>query len=44
VRLALERLGERFRVLEFHEGVLDLSSRADIPAVTERLQGVEVRF
>jgi len=44
VRLAIQRLGERFRVLEFDEGVLDLSSRADIPAVADRLQGVEVRF
>jgi glucose-1-phosphate thymidylyltransferase len=44
VRLAIERLGERFRVLEFDEGVLDLSRPADIPAVTERLRGVEVRF
>lgn len=44
VRLTIERLGERFRVLEFDEAVLDLSSRADIPAVAERLRGAEVWF
>jgi glucose-1-phosphate thymidylyltransferase len=44
VQYAITKLGERFRVLTFHEGVLDLSSRADITAVTERLRGIEVRL
>jgi glucose-1-phosphate thymidylyltransferase len=43
VQYARDRLGVRFRVLHFHEAVLDLSSRADIPSVTERLRGVEPR-
>ena len=38
VRHASERLGERFRVLEWSEGVLDLSSPTDIPAVVARLR------
>lgn len=42
VQLAISRLGERFRVLTFHAGVLDLSSRSDIDAVAERLKGIEV--
>jgi glucose-1-phosphate thymidylyltransferase len=33
VRIAREELGERFSVVPFSGGVLDLSSRADIPAV-----------
>ena len=41
VRIAI-RDGVRFRVLPFALGVLDLSHRADIPAVTARLAGVEV--
>jgi glucose-1-phosphate thymidylyltransferase len=44
VQYAICRLGERFRVLTFHAGVLDLSSRADIAAVAERLRGIEVRL
>jgi dTDP-glucose pyrophosphorylase len=43
VRYAIDRLGERFRVLEFTEAVLDLSTRRDIPVVTERLRNIEVR-
>jgi glucose-1-phosphate thymidylyltransferase len=42
VRYAMERQGERFQVIESREPVLDLSSRADIPAVKSRLAGVEV--
>lgn len=34
--------GRRLRALESHEGVLDLSRRADIPEVKARLGGVEV--
>jgi len=37
---AREKLGVPFRVLTFHEGVLDLSTRADIAAVAERLRDV----
>lgn len=44
VRYAVEQLGERFQVAESEEPVLDLSSRADIPAVTAALRGVEVRL
>jgi dTDP-glucose pyrophosphorylase len=42
VQLAIDRLGERFEVLTFHAGVLDLSNRLDIAAVAERLKGIEV--
>jgi glucose-1-phosphate thymidylyltransferase len=44
VQYAISGLGERFRVLTFHAGVLDLSSRADIAAVAERLRGIEVHL
>ena len=44
VRYAMERQGEQFQVIESREPVLDLSSRADIPAVKSRLAGVEVRL
>jgi len=44
VRYAVEQLGERFQVTESEEPVLDLSSRADIPAVAAALRGVEVRL
>jgi dTDP-glucose pyrophosphorylase len=44
VQYAITRLGARFRVLNFRAGVLDLSSRSDIAAVTERLKGVEVNL
>jgi glucose-1-phosphate thymidylyltransferase len=43
VRYAMERLGERFPVVVVDEGVLDLSTRGDIPAVVERLRGVVAR-
>ena len=42
VTIAIERFGERFEVVPFSGGVLDLSSRADIAEVTERLRGREV--
>ncbi len=41
VRIAIRR-GERFRVAPVRAGVLDLSQRADIPAVASRLAGVRV--
>lgn len=44
VRFAIERLGERFQVVESDEGVLDLSLPEDIPAVVARLGGLEVRL
>ena len=43
VRIAIEELGERFTVVRVAAGVLDLSSRADIAAVRERLAGVDPR-
>ena len=43
VRFCLERLGERFRVIESAEPVLDLSHPEDIPLVTERLSRIEAR-
>ncbi len=39
VQYARDRLGVSFRVLTFHDAVLDLSSRGDIAAVTARLRG-----
>lgn len=44
VQYAIDELGARFRVLTFHDGVLDLSSRADIPAVTRALRDLEPRL
>lgn len=41
VQYCVDRLGERFRVIPVEEGVLDLSSRADIPAVAGRLRGLD---
>lgn len=43
VRIAREA-GERFHVLRHAGGVLDLSSRRDVPAVAAALEGVEVRL
>lgn len=43
VNLAVRELGERFRVLTMHAGVLDLSSRADIAFVARQLVGIEPR-
>jgi dTDP-glucose pyrophosphorylase len=42
VRIAMEELGERFRVVPFAGGVLDLSSRRDVPAVKAALEGTPV--
>jgi dTDP-glucose pyrophosphorylase len=44
VQFAHERLGIPFRVLVFHDGVLDLSTRGDIASVTERLRDVVPRL
>jgi dTDP-glucose pyrophosphorylase len=40
VQYAIDELNEPFKVLTFHDSVLDLSSRSDIAAVAERLRGV----
>jgi dTDP-glucose pyrophosphorylase len=40
VQYAIDELQETFQVLTFQDSVLDLSSRSDIAAVAERLQGV----
>lgn len=44
VQLARDELGMSFRVLQFRDGVLDLSSRGDIFTVAERLRGVTPRL
>ena len=44
VRLALRDGSARFRVIETADGVLDLSTRADVAPVAERLRGIEVRL
>ena len=44
VEFARNELGVRFKVLCFHDSVLDLSSRKDITSVRERLAGVEPRL
>ena len=44
VQLATDSMGVRFRVLCFHDGVPDLSSRADIATMREALRGVEPRL
>ena len=43
VQYAIDELGVRFRAPRFRDGVLDLSSRADIASVAERLRDVEPR-
>jgi glucose-1-phosphate thymidylyltransferase len=43
VQYAIDELGVPFRAPRFHDGVLDLSSRADIAVVAERLRDVEPR-
>jgi glucose-1-phosphate thymidylyltransferase len=43
VNLAIREMGERFRVLPVHAGVLDLSSRGDVALVASRLAGVVPR-
>lgn len=42
VRLAVRERGMRVRTVTVAEGVLDLSSRADVASVAERLRGVRV--
>jgi glucose-1-phosphate thymidylyltransferase len=42
VQLAIDQLGERFRVLTFDAPVLDLSCRGDVGPVSARLAGTEV--
>ncbi len=42
VRLAMTRMGSRFRVIRMNAAVLDLSNRGDIASVAERLAGVRV--
>lgn len=42
VEYAIVTLGQRFRAVPCKEGVLDLSTRADIEAVTRLLFGIEV--
>jgi len=44
VQYAIERLGARFSVLTFDAAVLDMSSRADVASITERLAGREVEL
>jgi dTDP-glucose pyrophosphorylase len=44
VQFAISNLGERFRALPFHDGILDLSSRADVATVAQRLTGIEVKL
>ena len=41
VQLAIDSLNERFKVLTFRAPVLDLSSRSDITAITDKLRGLE---
>ncbi len=40
VQLAIDTMGYSIRVVKLHEGVLDLSTRDDIPAVTDRLSNL----
>ena len=44
VQYARDHLGVAFRVLTFHDGVLDLSSRGDIAEVAQRLKNVVPRL
>lgn len=44
VQYGIDRLGMRFHIVRSAASVLDLSARADIPRVKERLRGVEVRL
>lgn len=43
VAIAIRELGQKFRVLRERSGVLDLSHRADVGVVTQRLGGVVPR-
>ena len=42
VMIAVRELGEVFRVVRSHAGVLDLSRRADVATIAEHLRGVRV--
>lgn len=44
VQYAIDRLDEPFSVVKIRAGVLDMTGRRDIAAVTERLANVEVRL
>lgn len=44
VTYAIDRLGEAFQVIPWAGGVLDLSSQADVAAVSARLRHLEVRL
>lgn len=44
VRIAVRELGERFLVLVSGRGVLDLSTRSDVPAVAARVAGMTVNL
>ncbi|MEO8623254.1 MAG: nucleotidyltransferase family protein [bacterium] len=44
VQFARDKMDVEFRVLTFHDGVLDLSSRGDIASVAERLRDTEPRL
>ncbi|MEO5509202.1 MAG: sugar phosphate nucleotidyltransferase [Longimicrobiales bacterium] len=39
-QFAIDHMGVRFQVLQYQDGVLDLSHRADIPAVAAALTGI----
>ena len=43
VRYAIRTLGCRFRAVTVEQGVLDLSTRSDIPDVERRLSGIDAR-
>jgi len=40
----MDHLGVRVRAVPVRAGVLDLSSRGDIPTVSARLRGTEVKL
>jgi len=44
VQHAADRMGEHFAAVKVNMGVLDLSYRSDVAAVTARLEGVEVKL
>jgi glucose-1-phosphate thymidylyltransferase len=44
VQYAIDEMGEKFDVLTFEDGVLDLSVRTDIPVVAERLRNISPRL
>ncbi|HEY4953782.1 MAG TPA: nucleotidyltransferase family protein [Gemmatimonadaceae bacterium] len=44
VQLAIEKHSMRFKVVKFEAAVLDLSSRADITTVTEKLRGTAINL